>query len=103
MPYNRKNIFFNQEVLNLKAKVLQLDEEKEGLQRDKEELILRIITVSISQEKYVSTEDLVRPMSLINLKNEEIKDLEEENKKLKQEVVQRLEKVDEIQKEKKTL
>ena len=50
-------------MLNLKAKVLQLEEENQDLQRDKEELLLRDITLSHSQEKDVSIEDLVRAMS----------------------------------------
>ena len=61
--------------MNLKEKVLQLEEEKQDLQRDKEELLLRNIIVNPSQEKDVSTEDLVRAMFQINLKDEEIKEL----------------------------
>ena len=66
----QENMFFIKEVLNLKEKVLQLDEEKQVLQIDKEEFLLRNIIASPRQEKDVSTEDLVRAMSQINLKDE---------------------------------
>jgi hypothetical protein len=41
------------------------------------------VTTSSIQEKNISREDLVRAMSQINLKDEEIKELREENWKLK--------------------
>ena len=81
-----------QQVINYKAKILILENEKQEWQREKEELLLKQIIVSPSQNKEVSTDELVKPMSQINLKYGEIKILKEENQKIKQEAAQGMEK-----------
>ena len=70
-------------MLDLKAKVLQLEKEKKDLQIEKKELQLRSIIVSPSQGKVMSIKELIRAMSQINLKDDERKELKEENQKLK--------------------
>ena len=54
--------------------------------------MLKQITVSPSQNKEVSVDELVKAMSQINMKDGEIKTLKEENPNLKQEATQGMEK-----------
>jgi FtsZ-binding cell division protein ZapB len=88
-----------QELMNYKEKVLQLEDEKQEWQKERDELLLRNVTASSSQEKDVSTENMVKSMSQVKLKDVEIEELKQENQKLKQEAAQRSEKSNQIQKE----
>ena len=70
---------FEQENLNLKDKVLQLT-------RDKEQLEQHVSSAANSQvPTQASTEGITTTMSQISLKDEEIKNLKEDNLKLQQE------------------
>ena len=70
---------FEQEALNLKAKVLQLTEEKEQLEQQVNN------TTSSQVLPQISTDGITASMSQVSLKDEEIKGLKEYNIKLQQE------------------
>ena len=70
---------FDKETLNLKAKVLQLTQDKEQLEQ-------QVNNVANSQvPTQASIEGISVAMSQISLKDEEIKNLKEDNLKLQQE------------------
>jgi FtsZ-binding cell division protein ZapB len=97
----QENESLQQEVISYKAKMVQLEKEKGDWLKEKEELMEIVSFAGPSHEKNVATkdDDIVKSMSQISLKDGEIKGLKEENQKLKQEVAQRSEKSEQVQKE----
>ena len=70
---------FEQETLNLKAKILQLTQDKEQL----EQHVNNVVSAQVPIQ--ASTKGIIVAMSQISLKDEEIKNLKENNLKLQQE------------------
>ena len=81
--------------------MVQLEKEKGDWLKEKEELMEIVSFAGPSHTNNVATknDDLVKSMSQISLKDGEIKGLKEQNQKLKQEVAQRSEKSEQVQKE----
>lgn len=70
---------FEQETLNLKAKVLQLTQDKEQL----EQHLNNVVNSRVLPQ--ISTDGITAAMSQVSLKDEEIKGIKEDNLKLQQE------------------
>jgi cell division protein FtsB len=77
---------FRQEALNYKAKVLQLEKEKENWSQAQVATSDMVVIVPDNTEAGSSTEGLVQAMSQVSLKTGEIKGLKEVIEKLKQEM-----------------
>lgn len=67
----------------MKENVLQLENEKESLQKEKHEVVLRATTTE--QPQHNATNELIHGMSWVTLKDGEIKALKGKNRKLQQE------------------
>ena len=76
---------FQQEVLNFKAKFLQLENDKEQLQKENNDLILKTVSTDSEQAQQISIDELTKAMSQVTLKDGEIKQLKERNSKIQQE------------------
>lgn len=71
--------YLQQSTLDLKARILQLENEKESLQKEKSELVL-----TTEQPQQITTDELTKAMSQVSLKDDEIKKLKEREKVAKQ-------------------
>ena len=69
----------------MKAKVLQLENDKQQLQKKKNDLILKVEAANSGQRKEISTYELIKAMSQVSLKDVEIKHLKEKNNQVQQE------------------
>ena len=74
-----------QSTLDLKARILQLESEKESLQKEKSELLHKTITTGIEKPQKISTDELKKYMSQVSLKDDEIKKIKEKNGQIDQE------------------
>lgn len=72
-------------MLNLEAKVLKLENDKQELQKEKENLLMKSIPEDPEQVHKFSTDQLVEAMSRVSLKDEEIKVLKVSNDKINSE------------------
>jgi FtsZ-binding cell division protein ZapB len=84
LTLQREKYSFQQEISNLKAKILQIENEKEQLQKEKDNLMLTIVSTSSTQEQVISTDKLTKAMSQVSLKDAEIKKIKEKNNQIYQ-------------------
>ena len=50
-------------MLDLKAMILQLESEKESLQKEKSKLLFKIVTIDTEQPQQITTDELTKAMS----------------------------------------
>ena len=71
------------EVLDLKAKLLPVTQEKDQLFQGKEELMRKsTVEVSTNNPQLINIEELTRSLAQVSLKDQKISELKEENKSL---------------------
>jgi hypothetical protein len=75
---------FQKEALDFKANLLQLEKEKIEWSQEKVELVTKAMVLSLSARIGSTIEDIVQAMSQVNLKEGEIKGLNENMEKLEQ-------------------
>jgi hypothetical protein len=90
-------------MMNYKGKVMHLENKKQERQKEKEELFLKVGATGSKCGDNSFTDYLVKVMSQINFKDDEIKKLKVENQRLQQEVVPGGERNSQIQSENETL
>jgi hypothetical protein len=90
---------FRQEALNYKAKVLQLEKEKENWSQGQVEVSNRAAVVPSTTGADSNTEDIIQAMSQVSLKTGEIKSLKGIIENLQQEMKMKDEKMAQFQKE----
>jgi FtsZ-binding cell division protein ZapB len=90
---------FRQEALNYKAKVLQLEKEKENWSQGQVATSDMVVIVPANTEAGSSTDGLVQAMSQVSLKQGRSRGLKEVIEKLKQEMKMKDEKMAQLQRE----
>jgi DNA repair exonuclease SbcCD ATPase subunit len=90
---------FRQQALNYKAKVLQLEKEKDNLSQGQVATSDMVVIIPANTEVGSSTDGLVQAMSQVILQTGEIKRLKEALEKLKQEMKIKDEKMAQLQRE----
>jgi FtsZ-binding cell division protein ZapB len=90
---------FRQEALDYKAKLLQLEKEKEHWSLAQEATSDMAVIIPANTEAGSSTEGLVQAMSQVSLKTGEIKNLKENMEKMKQEMKVKDEKIAQLHRE----
>ena len=66
----------------MKEKVLQLENDKEQLQKEKNDLMLKTVATDSEQVQKIATGELTKAMSQVTLKYGEIKQLKDQNRKI---------------------